>query len=63
MKLSDDSLMPFGKYKGTKMANVPASYLRWLYDNNKCNGSVKDYIEDNLDVIDVEIKREQQKKL
>lgn len=57
--LNDDSLMPWGKYKGVKMANVPAEYLRWLYDNNKCNGAVKAYIEDNLDVIEVEIKRKQ----
>lgn len=27
--------MPFGVYKGKKMANVPASYLKWIYDNNK----------------------------
>jgi len=32
MKLTDESPMPFGKYKGEKMANVPASYLKWIYD-------------------------------
>lgn len=57
--LNDDSLMPWGKYKGTKMANVPADYLQWLYDNDKCSGNVKAYIEDNLDVIELEIKRKQ----
>lgn len=57
MKLTDESLMPFGKYKGEKMANVPASYLIWLYDENKCNRNVREYIEDNLDVIQEEIKR------
>lgn len=56
--LSDNSLMPFGKYKNEKMANVPASYLLWLYDNDKCNSYVKEYIEDNLDVLRVEIERE-----
>lgn len=30
--LTDNSPMPFGKYKGTKLENVPASYLIWLYD-------------------------------
>ena len=55
--LNDDSIMPFGKYKGTKMGNVPAEYLMWLYDNNKCDKAVREYIEDNLDVIQVEIKR------
>ena len=57
MKLTDESLMPLGKYKGEKMANVPASYLIWLYDENKCNRNVREYIDDNLDVIQEEIKR------
>jgi uncharacterized protein (DUF3820 family) len=51
MKLTDDSLMPFGKYKDYSMINVPASYLLWLYENDKCNKEVKEYIEDNLDFI------------
>lgn len=57
MALNDDSPMPFGKYKDEKMANVPASYLMWLYNENKCNKEVRDYIEDNLDVLKEEIKR------
>ena len=55
-KLTDSSRMPFGKYVNEKMANVSASYLLWLYDNNKCNQQVKDYIEENIDVLKEEIK-------
>ena len=55
-ELTDESIMPFGKYQGKKMANVPAHYLIWLYDNNKCNKEVRTYIVDNLDVLKVEIK-------
>jgi len=51
IKLSDSSLMPWGKHKGIKMANVPASYLLWLYENDKCDNLVKNYIRDNLDVL------------
>jgi uncharacterized protein (DUF3820 family) len=58
MALNDNSPMPFGKYKGEKMANVPADYLMWLYNEIKCNKDVRDYIEDNLDVLEQEIKRE-----
>lgn len=29
-KLTDNSPMPWGKHKGTAMANVPAHYLLWL---------------------------------
>lgn len=55
MALNDNSFMPFGKYKGEKMENVPASYLLWLYDNNVTNKDVKQYIEDNLDVLEKEV--------
>lgn len=56
MALTDNDRMPFGKYKNEKMANVPASYLMWLYNENKCSKEVRDYIEDNLDVLKEEIK-------
>lgn len=49
--MKDTDLMPYGKYKGEKMANVPASYLIWLYENNKCFGEVLKYISDNMDVL------------
>lgn len=57
-KLDDNSEMPFGKHKGMKMIDVPASYLLWLYDNDLKDGNVKDYIED----IGIEtIKKEKEK--
>ena len=49
--LKDTDLMPWGKHKGVKMANVPASYLLWLYEEGKCSGDVKDYIKYNLEVL------------
>lgn len=48
-RLSDLDPMPFGKYKGALMQDVPASYLHWLYTNsvNKyC--PVFNYCKDNL---------------
>lgn len=56
--LTDESLMPSGKWKGTKMTNIPADYLMYVYDNDMCNRQVREYIESNLDVIKEEIKRE-----
>jgi uncharacterized protein (DUF3820 family) len=32
--LTDNDLMPYGKYQGIKMQEVPASYLIWCYDYN-----------------------------
>jgi uncharacterized protein (DUF3820 family) len=54
--MTDESLMPYGKFEGQKMANVPAKYLLWLYDENKCTGNVRQYIKDNLDVLRSEVK-------
>ena len=54
--LTDNSEMPWGKHQGIEMIDVPADYLLWLYDNDKCSGSVLVYIEDNLQVLRTEIK-------
>lgn len=56
MKLTDDSPMPYGRYEGDAMIDVPASYLIWLYENNKCNVEVNEYIEDCIDALRKEIK-------
>jgi len=57
MILDDNSLMPFGKYEGCKMQDVPATYLKWLYDNNKASKPVRRYIKENLETIKLEIKQ------
>jgi uncharacterized protein (DUF3820 family) len=54
--MTDVDLMPYGKYKGEQMANVPPEYLLWLFENNKCSGNVKAYIEDAMDFLKGEIK-------
>ena len=51
--------MPYGIHEGKKMANVPAGYLLHLYEYDKCDKQVKDYIIDNLDVLEIEVKREE----
>jgi uncharacterized protein (DUF3820 family) len=57
--MNDSSLMPFGKFKGVKMIDVPAEHLLYIYENYKLYGEVKAYIEENLDVIKEQIKRNQ----
>ncbi len=60
--LTDNSPMPFGKaHKGKKMANVPASYLLWLYNEPSMQTTLtnsypglKAYIEDNLQGLQAE---------
>lgn len=45
--MDDQSPMPFGKYKGRKMEDVPAEYLLWLRDQGH-TGPVREYIEESL---------------
>ena len=54
-KMTDDSIITFGKYKGQKLANIPPEYLLWLYENSNVYGELKAYIADNLEVIKSEI--------
>lgn len=51
-KLTDTDEMPFGKYKGIKMIDVPADYLLFIYNDREiAKGNVRDYILDNLEVL------------
>jgi hypothetical protein len=60
--MTDNDQMPFGKYAGIKMANVPASYLMWLWDNHIVSVQERNrvywYIHDNIEVIRGEFRRE-----
>ena len=60
-KLNDLSPMPWGKYKGTLMQDVPASYLFWLWaeaEDPHCErvqtSNIADYINRNLATLQTE---------
>lgn len=55
--LDDTDPMPFGKFKGLSMQDVPASYLHWLWSNGKREDlqcPVAAYIRRNLDALKIE---------
>lgn len=59
--MEDTDKMPFGKFKGTAMANVPAHYLLWLHNNGstgvrKSFPNVFEYITECIDALKSEIK-------
>lgn len=54
--LTDQSKMPFGKYKGKTLAEIPDSYFIWLYDDG-VQGDLRVYIEDSVPAIANSIKR------
>ncbi|MBB2148799.1 putative quorum-sensing-regulated virulence factor [Pedobacter gandavensis] len=60
--ITDNSKMPFGKFKDYPMANVPADYLLFLHDTNRA-GRVADYIKADLDVLIKEGKTGKNKRL
>ncbi len=52
MKYDDHTLFPFGKYRGTKMANIPASYLLWIRAEIKhLEIGLKVYIDENMEAL------------
>lgn len=53
---TDETPMPFGQYKGWKMANIPAEYLIWIYNIGNTYGALKGYIEENMDALKAELK-------
>ena len=60
--LTDTDFMPFGKFKGTAMANVPASYLAWAKRTWILTPTTKNilgYIQDNWDAISIELVKEE----
>jgi len=44
-------VMPTGRFKGLPLHQVPKWYLIWVYENDKCNPEVKNYVERNIDVL------------
>jgi len=53
--LTDLDLMPFGKFKGTPMQDVPASYLSWLRNESCNNVEVANYIYNSWEAIEQEL--------
>lgn len=54
---TDQTLMPFGKYKGTPLVAVPADYLLWLYKEKTSDLFLRAYIEDNMQALIIEQKK------
>lgn len=50
-EFTDQTPMPFGKYQGKAMINVPDVYLLWLFNEGCAHAGVRKYITDNLESI------------
>lgn len=47
----EDVVMPFGKYKGEQLLDIPTSYLEWIYDNLELNGDLEQAVSDAIDIL------------
>lgn len=58
-KLTDSSPCPQkGKHYGVEMQKIPYYCLNWLEQQKFCRDDVKEYIEENRDVLDLEYERD-----
>lgn len=60
IKYTDNSQMPFGIHQGKKLIDVPASYLKYIWENTyKCIADeqrpLSVYIEENLNALNQEL--------
>ncbi len=46
--------MPFGRYRGKRLIEVPAVYLLWLYECGNIEKPMKTYIHENLQALKTE---------
>lgn len=45
----DDVIMPFGKYAGEYVCDLPIDYLEWLQDNADIDGDLADAVEASIE--------------
>lgn len=55
IEIIDNTPMPFGRYQGKAMVNIPAVYLLWLYNKGCTHVGVRKYIINNLDELNKEV--------
>lgn len=53
-ELQDNDPMPFGRYRGKPMIDVPAPYFLFLYNSGCNHPQVKQYIINDLDALNKE---------
>lgn len=46
--------MPFGKYRGEAIEDIPLDYLKWLYENVELYGDLEVEVSDRLAMEDDE---------
>ncbi len=43
--------MPYGKYRGRKMSEIPDGYLLWMFDNDKLSNDLKENVQERIGLL------------
>lgn len=46
--LTPESICPMGRYAGSKMKDVPAEYLLYMYNSNSLGKQMRRYVAENI---------------
>jgi uncharacterized protein (DUF3820 family) len=57
MDYIEDQIMPFGKYKGEQLLDIPVTYLEWIYDNVDLRGDLAAGVKKAIDMLRAEKNR------
>lgn len=60
--MTENDPIDFGKYQGTPLKDVPASYLMWCLLNDRITPAVKRYVKENFDKIQKQVDYEKAKR-
>ena len=59
--MGDADLMPYGKFKGIAMKELPAYYLLWLHRKHRATAEVEFYILMNWDELQIQYFKDRKK--
>jgi len=49
--LTKESICPMGRYAGTKMKDVPADYLLYMYNSDSLGKQMRRYVAENIETL------------
>jgi uncharacterized protein (DUF3820 family) len=60
--IDENWILPFGKHKDEALKDVPTAYLIYLYDHKKLSGELKTWCEENIPILKVQKRQQDQKR-
>lgn len=61
LNMDGNYVLPFGKFKGKKLSEIPDTWFIWMYDHQKLSGQLKQYAEENIPILKIQAKQLKEK--